>query len=156
VADVLHTDRHGLTGAGLTDGDKPDVIFMVDTPAPEADFFLIHGLGMPIKGNAVIMGVIQNGTLGDGTCAGGPREAPTMTLEWVQSHILWLKPALSPKDGVMAFEAVDVTPQAALNVLSGYEELETGGEVKVAVEDMLTGKRGPLSDIITAVRSRLH
>jgi len=162
LATMLNIDVRNLAGSALNEGPTPDVLFVADKVVKGlGSFFMINGLPVPVHGDAYIVGV-HDALEGHDVGVGQGAETPTVSLEWVRSNLIWLRPAPDKShEGMLAFEACDVSPATVANVLRGMQAMQEKGDVRV------TGGMGPLdsvdptekvdlSDVIKAVTTHLH
>lgn len=156
-ASLLHTPPHNVAGAGLTNGRTPDVIFVArDTMGSTAPYFLISGLPMPIQGHAVIVGMAEEGHDSELGSYGKPLDAPGVTLEWLESNIVWLRLA-ETSNGMAAFEAVDCNPMTMINILGGFKDMQDKGDITLegGFRDQPPAPVN-LDHLIREVRGKLH
>lgn len=140
IAAMLETRRGNVGVMPLQCGNNPTELLIVANQPEKGHgaFFLINGLiNHPVHGDAIVVGVQNGRSVGTesepGLMQSDPAEKPSMTLEWLQANIVWLKPAPGHSgDGVLAFEAVDMNPGQILNMLAALKVAQERGDIGVS------------------------
>lgn len=119
---MLGTTEAELRGLSLNDDDteSPDVVFVAHRPT-RLDYFMVSAIPIPLAGLAVVVGIERADI--DGDMNGGHAQSPTMTLEWLKNHLIWLEKIDMP-NGDVGFKCDDIlnAPTTTLNVIAGLKE----------------------------------
>lgn len=178
VAALFNTHPCNVGTFALQQSDNPTDVIVVSNHVTKGQmgFFILPGVRAPVHGDAYIVGVkdARPFEADEEMRESDPAAAPSMSLDWVRDNIIWLKPAPQHSRGdALAFEAVDVSPGAILNMLRQLSEAQERGEIALTAEKIdlnnFSGGRikvdsrpgtendpNALASIVKSVQSKLH